>query len=97
MNQTIRDYYRMLDPFVIQEETKALQALTGQRRVSGTDEKHTGKTQTLWGEIKGALIAIAIFASVAVAFVVIRLVAFQPGFVEMLERIARLLATGLPL
>jgi hypothetical protein len=97
MNQSIRNYYSMLHPFIIQEETKALQALTGQRRVSGTDEKHAGKTQTLWGEIKGALIAMAIFASLAVAVVVIRLVAFQPGFVEMLERAARLLATGLSL
>ncbi len=95
MNQTIRNYFRVLQSFVHQDETNALQVPTGQRHLSGMDETHAGKTH--WGEIKGALIAIAIFASLAVAAVVIRLVAFQPGFVELLERTARLLATGLAL
>jgi hypothetical protein len=49
------------------------------------------------GKLRRALIAIAVLGSVAVAVVVIRLVAFQPGFVEMLKRAARLLATGLSL
>jgi hypothetical protein len=53
--------------------------------------------QDHWGEIKDALIAIAIFASLAVAVVVIRLVAFQPAFVAMLKQAARALATGRPL
>jgi hypothetical protein len=92
MHQTIRNCYRVLPSFVQQNEARALQPLTGQYRVSGTYEKQAGRI--IWGEIKDALIAIAIFASLAVAVVVFRLVAFQPGFVDMLERAGRLQATG---
>jgi hypothetical protein len=93
MNQTIRTY-RQLHSFVHQGEERTLQAPTGQRRVSGTDEKRAGKT--LWREIKGALVAIVLCACLAVVPVVIRQLAFNPRFVEMLEHTARLLAMGQP-
>jgi hypothetical protein len=95
MHQTIRNCYRVHPSFVPQNEVRAWQALTEQYRVSGTHEKQAGRI--IWGEIKDALIAIAIFASLAVAVVVIRLVAFQPAFVAMLKQAARALATGRPL
>lgn len=93
MNQTIRT-------------TSQLHSSIHQRRIESSEwstraapriqfEKHPRKT--LLGKLRRALIAIAVLGSVAVAVVVIRLVAFQPGFVEMLKRAARLLATALSL
>jgi hypothetical protein len=95
MHRTIRNCYRGHPSFVPQNEAKAWQALTEQYNVSGTHEKQAGRI--IWGEIKDALIAIAIIASLAVAVVVIRLVAFQPALVAMLKQAARTLATGRPL
>jgi len=57
-------------------------------------EKDAGKTP--WREFKAALVAIALFACIAIVPVVVRQLVFNPRFVELLDHTARMLATGMP-
>jgi len=94
MNQTIRNY-ASLQSFVHRDEVRALQGPISRRAPRATIPASPGLARRLWGEIKGALFALAVLGLLAVVAVVVRLAAFDPQFRYVLEQTAQLLAKTL--